>query len=78
MISVIKHGILPENQVYIFKKECPHCSCVFEFELEDCIKIEKRLDGFMTVVCPDCGRELKVSRDTLNYRIISKGNNING
>ena len=54
MIKIIKEGKIPKPKKYIYKEKCSVCGCEFEFEIEDCIAIERRINGFMTVDCPCC------------------------
>ena len=65
-IKVIKHGEKPK-----FKKTCPNCGCVFEYEVED-LQIEPNwsLNSWnypahkkRVVICPDCGE--KIYHDTI-------------
>lgn len=58
MIKIIKEGQVPKPKKYIYKETCGECKCEFEFEIEDCISIEKRIDGIMTIDCPCCNKHL--------------------
>ena len=64
MIKILKEGKIPKPKKYIYIEICNNCGCEFEFEKEDCIAIERRIDGMMTINCPCC-----------DCHIISKGNN---
>ena len=65
-IKVIKHGQKPK-----FKKTCPNCGCVFEYEYED---LQVDFDWYLhsytypprkrrNIICPDCGE--KIYHDTI-------------
>lgn len=42
---------------------CNYCGCTFEFELEDCKKVEKRLNGKIYIECPTCKTLISNNRD---------------
>lgn len=67
MIKILKEGKLPNKNIKrIYKTTCSNCSCEFEFEKEDCIAVERRLDGNMTVECPYC--HTKITQAFFKYR----------
>jgi len=78
MINVIKHGVKPEDQRLIYIYECPSCGCKFEFELEDCIYVEKCLDGRVGFKCPECNKSFDVKRNILMHRAATQEGSING
>lgn len=78
MINVIKHGVKPEDQRLIYIYECSKCGCEFEFELEDCLYVEKRLDGCVGFKCPECNEMFNIKRSILRHRTATKEGSING
>ena len=71
MIKITKDGKLPTEQKILFNAKCDICGCEFEFGLEDFVKIEKRINGNYTVVCPQCGHEIQAKAEYFNPRIIT-------
>lgn len=72
MIKILKEGTLPKPKRYIYKTECQYCHCEFEFETEDCIALEKRVNGRLTVECPCCNNRLTCGRDNLEYKEVEE------
>jgi len=68
MIKILKEGNLPKNKKIIYRKDCNNCGCQFEFELEDCLSIERCLDGKITIQCPCCKQLITANRNSLGYR----------
>ena len=68
MIKVLKEGVIPTPKRIIYKATCSYCKCEFEFEADDCLLIEKRLDGNVVVDCPCCKRHVNYKHDALEYR----------
>ena len=71
MVKITKEGKLPTEQKILYNAKCDICGCEFEFELEDFAKIEKRINGNYTVVCPQCGHEIQAKAEYFNPRIIT-------
>lgn len=67
MIKILKPGIERIKEKAIYRTYCNYCSCEFEFEEEDIIKKERRIDGNIYVKCPCCGKEL--TRNVTNLLI---------
>ncbi|MBR4377980.1 MAG: hypothetical protein IKP50_03790 [Bacilli bacterium] len=59
MIKIIKDGAMPKKTKIVFKETCDECGCEFEFELEDFVSRERRLDGYGTILCPCCNKIIK-------------------
>lgn len=71
MRRIIKPGKdLNKKEHLIYTTTCPICGCVYEFEDEDCIRIERCLNGRVTVVCPHCNAEHKVRRSECESRTV--------
>jgi len=68
MINILKEGNNPDKKRIIYKTVCNSCECEFEFEIEDCSKVEKCLDGRIYITCPCCFKELSIKRSFLEYR----------
>ncbi|MBP5470046.1 MAG: hypothetical protein J6Z11_12470 [Candidatus Riflebacteria bacterium] len=60
MIKIIKNGVKPKPTRIIYKATCPHCGCIFEFEVSD-LTIEKTLNGRRTITCPCCEMVLDIA-----------------
>lgn len=60
MIKIIKDGKKPKPKRIIYKVTCPHCGCIFEFEVSD-LTIEKTPNGRRTIACPCCDRVLYIA-----------------
>ena len=68
MIKIIKQGKKPKQTKAIYKTTCSVCGCEFEFELEDCDKLEKSLNGNLYLYCPCCGEAICNKRDSFECR----------
>lgn len=69
MRRIIKPGKdLNKKERLIYTTTCPVCGCVFEFEDEDCLTIERCLNGRVTIACPHCNAEFKVRRSECESR----------
>lgn len=68
MIKILKDGVIPKQKKLIFKTTCKNCDCEFEFELEDCSRVEKSLNGHITVGCPCCYARVIRARNELEAR----------
>ena len=47
-IRVIKHG------AQFLRATCPHCGCLFKFEIEDMFVFDTGIDKFEEIKCPEC------------------------
>lgn len=68
MRRIIKPGKDLKKEHLIYTTTCPVCGCVFEFEDEDCLRIERCLNGRVTIACPHCNAEFKVRRSECESR----------
>lgn len=69
MIKILKEGKIPKPTKVIYKTTCKHCGCEFEFEVDDCKKIERTPGGDMTVECPYCHIDITQARFRFVNRI---------
>lgn len=77
MRRIIKPGKdLNKKERLIYTTTCPVCGCVFEFEDEDCLTIERCLNGRVTIACPHCNAEFKVRRTECESRAIDSPKSI--
>lgn len=58
MIRILKEGNLPKTEKVIYRATCLYCDCQFEFDIDDCKEIERRLDGYMIIECPCCHKDI--------------------
>lgn len=65
MVKIIKEGKIPTSYLTIYKTECSRCNCVFEFTLDECTSMERRLDGDVTIECPCCHNSVRINRNNL-------------
>lgn len=76
MIKILKEGQKPKLQKMIHKTTCEICNCEFEFTLDECLSIEKRINGDVTIKCPCCGTIIKCSRlDTVGRESVDEQDN---
>lgn len=73
MIKIIKNGLIPTKKIktiFIVSDgdKCPKCGCEFEFELEDCEKVELSKYGIISVKCPFCDYLISGSMDRFKTR----------
>ena len=76
MIKILKEGEIPEPKKYIYKISCYFCNCEFEFELEDCLDVERCPNGHVTVECPCCHKHIAKRRGELESMEIEKNSNV--
>ena len=68
MIKILKEGVIPKPKRIIYKATCNYCGCEFEFETEDCLFIERRLNGNIVIDCPCCEKHINYKHENLEYR----------
>ena len=68
MINIVKNGVKPKRKRVIFKETCERCGCEFEFEYEDFIVLDRRLNGFATVNCPYCSERITKQINQYEHR----------
>lgn len=68
MITIIKKGIPPKQYKIIYTTKCENCDCEFEFELEDCSRVERSLNGYINIECPCCKEKLERMKGYLKAR----------
>lgn len=61
MIKILKEGQKPKFPKMIYKTTCKVCYCEFEFTIEDCLSLERRIGGDMLIKCPCCNNIIKCS-----------------
>ncbi len=77
MRRIIKPGKdLNKKEHLIYTTTCPVCGCVFEFEDEDCLTIERCLNGRVIIACPHCNAEFRVRRTECESRAIDSPKSI--
>lgn len=78
MIKIVKEGVVPKPKRIIYKTTCNYCKCEFEFEAEDCLIIEKRINGnvFAVVDCPCCNKHVNCKRESLSFREVEENSNV--
>lgn len=54
MIKITKEGKIKNHYIMIYNAECPMCHCEFEFTLDECNSVERRINGNVTINCPYC------------------------
>lgn len=73
MIKILKEGKKPKLPKMIYRTSCKLCDCEFEFTLNECLSIEKRIDGYMIIKCPCCSNAIKCSRlNTIQRESVDK------
>lgn len=65
MINILRPGNFEPETEIVYTTTCPVCRCEFEFTLKDCIIIEKRPNGNISVKCPCCHKETSYVRNEL-------------
>lgn len=76
MIKILKEGTHPKPKRIIYKTECQYCHCEFEFETEDCLFVEKRMNGNVVVDCPCCNKHVNRKHDSLSFREAEENSNV--
>lgn len=66
MIRIIKHGNEFKNIVKIMT--CPGCACQFEFTQNDTIKLIGYDEGARFVSCPECRKNINLSKFAENIK----------
>ena len=76
MIKILKEGQKPKFTEMIYKTFCDDCYCEFEFTLDECLSIEKRIGGDMLIKCPCCNNVIKCSRlDAIERESVNEQDN---
>lgn len=76
MIKILKEGIVPKPKRIIYKTTCENCHCEFEFEIEDCLFIEKRMNGNVVVDCPCCNKHVNCKHESLSFKEVDENSNV--
>ena len=67
-MEITKHKkttMLTEDQKHIYKFVCPHCGCEFNCTIVELHTIERRLNGKITALCPECRTEVEYLHNQL-------------
>ena len=72
MIKILKYGVVPKPKRIIYKTTCNYCKCEFEFEANDCLFLERGINGNIVVDCPCCNNHVNCKRESLSFREIEE------
>ncbi len=68
MIKILKDGKPIKTCEIIYSTVCDKCGCEFEFEVEDFVWMERRINGACAIRCPHCTYEIRGAYQTFNPR----------
>lgn len=77
MKEIIRPGNIQRKTKTIYFLTCPTCGCVFKCGIEDFEYLERKIDGYGSIECPDCHTPFLSKMDNMaryEYRHVESEN----